>query len=596
MRLVCALMCVSAMPLAARAEVLLTDSFESPSRVHWQQTWGKAEVSTERAQDGTHAVKETLEDKFGLAVWFVELPVQPHSSYRASAWVYVPTQEQGAVPCLAFGRTNWSLLGSATTAERDKWVQLTVECKDVTERTIRLQLFQQGQKAGLGGAVMYWDNVSVDYVMGAEKVEDGIRLNPYVHEGLDVTVGDGMRLTVAPGTIDVDGTVVRVSAATVLELTPPRVVRVRDEAARLTDQEPRGWGQGTPLRGCISRGGTTTPGSLAPASLAIKAQPGPDGKRLQEGVDWRADKTWARIGRLATSAVPAEATVYVDYDYSLMRLDTVAVRSDGKVVVRTGAEDLTVPQPPGADMRARPLCNVYLPYHCTTLAADMVYPLGPPFPAASQGELERNAALIPQSLAKLTAGKDFTLVFWGDSVTCGGDASSPQSAFPLAFTTWLRGKYPQSRITCVNAGTGGWNSGSKLPKFEDEVIARKPDLVVIEFVNDMGFSRDMLFKNHTAAVSRIRQIGGEVIILTPHFTRPDMMGAQSLRTPETRQAVGFFKEFARENQVGLADASRRWAHLWVEGLPYMTLLANAINHPDDRGHWLFVEELQKFFP
>jgi hypothetical protein len=74
------------------------------------------------------------------------------------------------------------------------------------------------------------------------------------------------------------------------------------------------------------------------------------------------------------------------------------------------------------------------------------------------------------------------------------------------------------------------------------------------------------------------------------------MGTKDLRTPETRPAVGLLKEFAQENHVGLADASRRWAHLWVEGLPYITLLYNGINHPDDRGHQLFVEELKLFFP
>jgi len=77
--------------------------------------------------------------------------------------------------------------------------------------------------------------------------------------------------------------------------------------------------------------------------------------------------------------------------------------------------------------------------------------------------------------------------------------------------------------------------------------------------------------------------------------RPDWMRAESMRTAEVRAAVGYLKEVAAELNVGLADASRRWAHLWVEGLPYITLLYNGINHPDDRGHQLFVEELKTFF-
>ncbi|MBT3292335.1 MAG: SGNH/GDSL hydrolase family protein, partial [Victivallales bacterium] len=181
-------------------------------------------------------------------------------------------------------------------------------------------------------------------------------------------------------------------------------------------------------------------------------------------------------------------------------------------------------------------------------------------------------------------------------MTCGGDSSSPETAFPLGFTNWLRCRYPQTPITYVNAGTGGWNSNSKLPLFQEEVIDKKPNLVVIEFVNDMGLDRKTVFKNYTEAIGRIRKIGGEVIVLTPHFTRPDWMGGgTNMRTKEIRKAVTYLREFCAENKVGLADACRRWEHLWVEGIPYLTLLFNAINHPDDRGHKLFIDELKTFF-
>jgi hypothetical protein len=56
------------------------------------------------------------------------------------------------------------------------------------------------------------------------------------------------------------------------------------------------------------------------------------------------------------------------------------------------------------------------------------------------------------------------------------------------------------------------------------------------------------------------------------------------------------RRFARENRVPLADASRRWEELETLGIPYETLLANGINHPNARGHELFVEELMRFFP
>jgi hypothetical protein len=68
-----------------------------------------------------------------------------------------------------------------------------------------------------------------------------------------------------------------------------------------------------------------------------------------------------------------------------------------------------------------------------------------------------------------------------------------------------------------------------------------------------------------------------------------------MREAEKRPYVLGLREFADKRQIGLADASARWEHLWKEGLPYLTLLDNTINHPDDRGHRIFAEELLKCF-
>jgi len=46
----------------------------------------------------------------------------------------------------------------------------------------------------------------------------------------------------------------------------------------------------------------------------------------------------------------------------------------------------------------------------------------------------------------------------------------------------------------------------------------------------------------------------------------------------------------------VADASAEWCKLWRRGIPYVTILANAINHPDVRGHELFARVLLGLFP
>ena len=584
-----------ASPAWAAKELMLRDDFERQGAAPWRSTWGKAAPSTERAHSGKTAIKETLEDKHGLSVWYLDFDAVPGGVYTASAWVYVPGQQKEAIaPTLAIS-AGWNRQAAATTPVTDEWVRLAVKHKNVSEQRLRLVLYQQGQKAGAGGCVIYWDDVTMERELPEINMSAGIRINPYVREGLDVVPLAGMKIKIMPGVIDVDGAPIHVEKETVLEIRPPRTIDVRDEPHKLTDVVPQRYGQGTPLVHCRSHH-ITVADTLDPDSLVVKAGKGPDAEPYEEGKDWRADKQWAQLGRLPDGRIEADTTVYVDYTFGLMRIDMVEIRSDGKVVVREGNEHRMVPTPPKVDMLARGLCNVYLPYHCKELAEENVYPLGPAFPEPSQAEYEAKAILIPKTRRKLTAGKPFTILFWGDSVTCGGDASSQETAFPLGLTNWLRCRYPQTPITYVNAGTGGWNSNSKLPLFQEEVIDKKPDLVVIEFVNDMGFDREMVFKNYTEAVGRIREIGGEVIVLTPHFTRPDWMGAgKNMRTKETRQAVTYLREFCAENKVGLADACRRWEHLWLEGIPYLTLLYNAINHPDDRGHKLFINELKTFF-
>lgn len=47
--------------------------------------------------------------------------------------------------------------------------------------------------------------------------------------------------------------------------------------------------------------------------------------------------------------------------------------------------------------------------------------------------------------------------------------------------------------------------------------------------------------------------------------------------------------------VGLADASLRWGPLWRQGIPYSTLLVNAINHPNAQGVKLFANALMALY-
>jgi len=114
-----------------------------------------------------------------------------------------------------------------------------------------------------------------------------------------------------------------------------------------------------------------------------------------------------------------------------------------------------------------------------------------PSTAIVQTAARRN---IARFFTKLRAGKPVTVAYFGGSITAGSGASDPaKTSYRALVTEWLRGRYPQSQITEVNAAVGGTGSLYGTMRARRDVIAHKPDLVFIEFaVNDAGEKEDVV--------------------------------------------------------------------------------------------------------
>ena len=65
---------------------------------------------------------------------------------------------------------------------------------------------------------------------------------------------------------------------------------------------------------------------------------------------------------------------------------------------------------------------------------------------------------------------------------------------------------------------------------------------------------------------------------------------------DPRPYVTGLRQFAAKRNVALADASLRYGRLWRQGIPYVTIMVNAINHPDARGMKIFADSLMALFP
>ena len=151
---------------------------------------------------------------------------------------------------------------------------------------------------------------------------------------------------------------------------------------------------------------------------------------------------------------------------------------------------------------------------------------------------------------------------------------------------------------------GGRNTRSYLSEppgsphnYRETVLGVKPDLIISEFVNDAGLTPEQVEERYSGLLRDFKEIGAEWIILTPHYVRPDWMNLTRERDidEDPRPYVRGLRQFAARHNVTLADASLRYGRLWRQGVPYNTLMVNAINHPDARGMKLFADALIALF-
>ncbi len=421
---------------------------------------------------------------------------------------------------------------------------------------------------------------------------------------LPVIVTGPWTLETGAAVLDLGGKTLEISGPAAFEIAPPTRETVRGEAyAGIPVFNPKagGWMKGARLKPLIAEECTAT-GALVPDSLRLKPAPDAD-TAFTRGVDYDLDPFWGTFGRLDGGAIREGQTVYADYEYTLSRLDSIAADANGALRLVAGAPAPALALPPALNPGETAVVNVFVPAGCTALTDENLYPVDcAPSPAEAEATAE---TLLPKTLAKLRAGEPLTVVAFGDSVTNGGGVGDRTELwYQNVFVARLKERFPKAEITLHNAAWPGGHSKGYLEApaggtydFQRDVLDRKPDLVTVEFVNDAYLDEEAVQAHYAGLLARLHGAGAEVILITPHLVRPDWLKTDTLKVAEDpRPYVRGLRRFAAENQVALADASRRWCRLHAQGLPYTTLLANAINHPDSRGQALFADALMALFP
>lgn len=352
---------------------------------------------------------------------------------------------------------------------------------------------------------------------------------------------------------------------------------------------------------------TPTTFALDDHSVVIRAGELQDSKTFQRERDFKVMPVWGAVGRTEDGLIGENQPVWFSYCFGEMRLDSVVLTTDGKIVLRKGTPHIAIPVPPELRDGETRLANIWLKACIDKLEPQLLFPISEtayPEPEKQKGETIAET-LLPRSMVKLRNGESLRILAWGDSVTDASYIADLSQRWQERFASQLQSRFPDAKIELITEGWGGRTTTAYLAEppgsernFREKVLDRKPDLVVMEFVNDAGLPFDVLETVYAGLLDDFRSRDIEWVILTPHYVRTDWMGLDRERDidEDPRPYVQFVRRFAQVNQVAVADAAARYGRLWRQGIPYSTLMYNNINHPTPEAMQIFADALMAIFP
>ncbi|MBQ7258061.1 MAG: hypothetical protein IJS60_10280 [Abditibacteriota bacterium] len=454
----------------------------------------------------------------------------------------------------------------------------------------------------------------------------------------DIKITGDWQLTIG-GDYDVAGTLIHIPEQTIT-VEKPTIVSVKNEKYEnigIFDPKAPFWCQGVRVQG-TSNGETGARGSLDAKSFVVKGDP--EGKVIYKlDKDYGLGAEWGFFGRLANenivedrtkgtamidanlldqesatnvetqgSSIKEGDTVYVDYEYAKWRLDTIATDKNGKLSYITGEAGIQIINPPTLPEGLYPVCNIFTRSNTDKIHMDMIYPITELRKPAGKNEVPAIKTLLTRTYDKLVNKKEICILYWGDSVTCGGSVTDyDKYVWQNVVSRELEKKYPNTKFRFETTAWGGRGVGNffetpigQAYNFQEHVLDLKPDLVIMEFVNDtyQFITPDLLVENY----NKVRDIFAEKdidwVIMLPHFTDFDRasFGTEKYRTEQRWYDKWIRKEYCEKYpNIAVADASVLWGHLLFEGIPFCTLNVNGINHPCNEGHQILANGVLDLF-
>jgi lysophospholipase L1-like esterase len=146
------------------------------------------------------------------------------------------------------------------------------------------------------------------------------------------------------------------------------------------------------------------------------------------------------------------------------------------------------------------------------------------------------------------------IIFFGDSITEAGVKGN-------GYINLLKKQLDSNKYQLIGAGVGGNKVYDLYLRLEDDVLSKKPDVVVIYVgINDVwhksllktGTDYDKYLKFYQALINKIQSQGSKVILCTPTVIGEKKNNLNEMDVELNKYADGI-KELAAKNKLPLCD-------------------------------------------
>ena len=215
-------------------------------------------------------------------------------------------------------------------------------------------------------------------------------------------------------------------------------------------------------------------------------------------------------------------------------------------------------------------------------------------------------SFLPRTNTSLQKKQPLKIVFYGDSITAGWDASGQnetvidvttvqpvnvKSSRPPYTPAWaeivtqkLKQVYAHNNIIKINKGAGGSTSDWGVWNVETLVVPQRPDLVVIAFgMNEAGLPADAFCSNIEKMIDSIHFSSPETEFLLVSCMMPNCDCTVFAQNQLYLQEEALFAIQAARNDlsIGVVPVHRMFLSLHEMGKLYTDYSSNNVNHPND---------------